>query len=82
MRKRPGFLRGVSFSFMITPDHTQFKLTGETIDKLAWETVPQPPYSPDFALSDFHLFSPFKEGLRGTKFYDNDEVKENVLKWL
>ena len=58
------------------------QLTCETINKLAWETLPRPPCSLDLAPSDSHLFGPFKEALHGTKFYDNYKVKENVLKWL
>jgi len=34
------------------------------------------------APSDFHLFGPVKEHLRGQKFADDDEVMEAVLSWL
>ena len=34
------------------------------------------------ASSDFHLFGPIKEHLRGQKFADDDEVMEAVLSWL
>ena len=34
------------------------------------------------ALSDFHLFGPMKEHLRGQKFADDDEVMEAVQSWL
>jgi len=34
------------------------------------------------APSDFHLFDPLKEKLRGKKFNGNNNVKENVLNWL
>jgi hypothetical protein len=32
-------------------------------------------HSPDLAPSDFHLFGPMKEHLRGLKFYTDDELK-------
>ena len=32
--------------------------------------------------SDFHLFGPMKEHLRGQKFADDDEVMEAVQSWL
>jgi len=37
-----------------------------------------PPYSPDLAQSDYHIFGPLKEALRGRRFTSNDEVKEAV----
>ena len=38
----------------------------------------QPPYSPDLAPSDFHLFGPMKDYLRGYQFTDDDrnEVRQ------
>jgi hypothetical protein len=35
-----------------------------------------PPYSPDLASNDFHLFSPLKDHLGGQKFYMDDELKQ------
>ena len=34
------------------------------------------------APSDFHLFGPMKEHLRGQKFADDDEVMDAVQSWL
>jgi len=34
------------------------------------------------ASSDFHLFGPIKEHLRGQKFADEDEVMQTVQSWL
>ena len=56
-----------------------------TVAKLAemhWETLEQPPYSPDLAPSDFHLFGPLKEELGGQRFEDDEEVEAFVLNWL
>jgi histone-lysine N-methyltransferase SETMAR len=42
-----------------------------------------PPYSPDFAPSDFHLFLHLKKHLAGKKkFDDDDEVQEQVMTWF
>ena len=38
--------------------------------------VPHPPYSPDLAPSDYHLFGPLKNDLRGTNFSEDEAVKE------
>ncbi|UYV71846.1 hypothetical protein LAZ67_9000653 [Cordylochernes scorpioides] len=37
------------------------------------ELVSHPPYSPDIAPSDFHLFPELKKNLGGTRFQDDDE---------
>lgn len=36
---------------------------------------PHPPYSPDLAPCDYHLFTHLKEHLGGMQFDDEDEVK-------
>jgi hypothetical protein len=41
-----------------------------------------PAYSPDLAPSDFHLFGPLKEALRGRRFPCDDDVKAAVHQWL
>ena len=56
--------------------------TVQTINNLGWELLPHPPYSPDLAPSDFHLFGPLKEFTKGTKFESDDEVKSVVSDWL
>ena len=40
-----------------------------------------PPYSPDVAPSDFHLFLHLKKHLTGKKF-DEDDVVQDVMKWF
>ena len=44
--------------------------------------LPHPPYSPDLAPSDFHLFGPLKDALRGTRFEDDESVICAVRTWL
>ena len=39
--------------------------TVETINHLCFEVLEHPAYSPDLALSDYHLFGPLKDVLRG-----------------
>jgi len=41
-----------------------------------------PAYNPDLAPSDFHLFRPLKQALRGRRFSCDDDVKAAVLQWL
>ena len=35
-------------------------------------------YSPNLAPSDFHIFDPLKDALRGRRFVDDDELKHGV----
>ena len=44
--------------------------------------LPLPPYSPGLAPSDYHLFGPVEEGLRGKHYASNEEVKTVLKKWL
>ena len=61
--------------------HTSLK-TREVISSFGWTTISHSPYSPDLAPSDFHLFGPLKESLRGRHFSSDEEVKTAVRKWL
>lgn len=54
------------------------KTTMTMIKNLKWQLLPHPPYSPDLAPSDFHLFGPMKEPLRGIRFKDEKEIKRAV----
>jgi len=56
--------------------------TMDTIQKRKWNVLPRPPYSPDLAPSDYHLFGPLKEHLDGKKFRNNEEVIQDVQEWL
>jgi histone-lysine N-methyltransferase SETMAR len=49
----------------------------ETLKQLKWEA-----YSPDLVPSDFHLFRPLKEAVRGRQFSCDDDVKAAVHQWL
>jgi histone-lysine N-methyltransferase SETMAR len=53
-----------------------------TIEELRFECIPHPPYSPDLASSDFHVFGPLKDALSGTLFRDDEEVWSAVHEWL
>ena len=61
--------------------HTRLK-TREVISSFGWTTISHPPYSSDLERSDFPLFGPLKETLRGRRFSSDEEVKTAVRKWL
>ena len=56
--------------------------TLETLKQLKWEAMEHPDYSPDLAPSDFHLFGPLENALRGRRFSCDDDVKSAVYQWL
>jgi len=52
--------------------------TQKLVTTFGWEQIDHPPYSPDLAPSDFHLFLHLKSFLAGRQIHD-DEDKETVL---
>lgn len=54
------------------------KETQQKLATLGWETVAHPPYSPDLAPSDYHLFRPLKHHLAGRKFTNYDNLKSDI----
>jgi hypothetical protein len=80
-RKCPGHLaRKVILHHDNARPHSA-RATQDRIQELQWELLEHPPYSPDLASSDFHLFGPLKDHLVGKCFAD-DEVTEKTVKRL
>jgi histone-lysine N-methyltransferase SETMAR len=52
--------------------------TQDLIATIGWEQFDHPPYSPDLAPSDFHVFMHLKTYLGSRQFHDDNEVKEAV----
>jgi hypothetical protein len=52
------------------------------IATFGWEQFDHPPYSPDLAPRDFHVFLHLKTFLGGRWFHDDNEVKETVNTWF
>jgi hypothetical protein len=80
--KRQGLL---SKRILLLHDNARPHTTAHTVYTLRvlkFEVLKHPPYSPDLAPSDFHLFGPMKEHLRGQKFADDNEVTEALQSWL
>lgn len=51
------------------------KITQQKIEELGWEVLPHPPYSPDLAPSDYHLFRSMQHSLAEKKFKNREEVE-------
>ncbi|KAK6735497.1 hypothetical protein RB195_018610 [Necator americanus] len=54
------------------------KQTNEKMEQISWDTVSHPPYSPDLARSDYHLFRPLKAFLAKKIFTKFEEVEPEV----
>ena len=52
------------------------------LEKLKWDVLDHPPYSPELAPGDFHLFLHLKKHLAGKKFDDDEEAQEEVMTWF
>ena len=76
-RKRPALFKSDQWHFHQdnTPIHNSILVT-DYWTKMGIKTVPQSPYSPDLAPSDFWLF----HKLRGCRYETIEEMKEAVTK--
>jgi hypothetical protein len=73
---------GNTFGFGALPLITAANRTRELLRRYNWEVLNHPPYSPDLAPSDFHLFGPSKKHLGGRRFATDGEVQQAVMSWL
>ena len=51
------------------------KSSHEKLLELGWIVIPHPPYSPDLAPTDYHLFRSLADHLRDKKFDDEHDLK-------
>lgn len=63
------------------PSHTT-KLVKATTEKLGWEVLAHPPYSPDLAPSDYHLFSSMAHALAEQHFKSYEDVEKWLSEWF
>ena len=54
------------------------ELTREKLMALEWEVLMHPPYSPDLAPTDFHLFRSLQNFLTGKTYENHDDLKTDV----
>ena len=50
-------------------------IVNKKLKQLKWELIKHPPYSPDIAPSDYHLFLSLSNQIKEKKFKDEDELK-------
>ncbi|UYV64634.1 hypothetical protein LAZ67_3001408 [Cordylochernes scorpioides] len=81
-RKSPGLL---SRKELLGHDNARphaARTTQTLLENFKWEFFTHPPYSPDLAPSDFHLFPALKLHLGGKHFANDDEVQAEAKHWL
>jgi histone-lysine N-methyltransferase SETMAR len=54
----------------------------QKIKDLNWEILDHPPYSPDLAPSDYHLFRSLQNHLNNKKFERFEEVNDDILAYF
>ncbi|KAJ4434372.1 hypothetical protein ANN_22932 [Periplaneta americana] len=80
--KRRGMLNsGVIFLHDNARPHTA-RRTATKLQEFNWEVLDHPPYSPDLAPSDYHLFMYIKTWLGSKRFDDDEELKTGIVGWL
>lgn len=58
------------------------KSVSDVLKQLNWEMLPHPPYSPDIAPSDYHLFRSMAHGLAKQQFKNYQDVKKWLDEWI
>lgn len=50
--------------------------------KFEWDVLPHPPYSPDLAPSDYHLFRSLQNSLDGETFQSIEDIKNHLARFF
>ncbi|XKL63434.1 hypothetical protein PGB90_005798 [Kerria lacca] len=80
--KRPGLLSKKVFLIHDNARPHSAQITQEKLEKFKWKVFEHPPYSPDLAPSDYHLFSNLKKNFGGRRFNCTQEIETTVTEYL
>lgn len=77
--KRPELAnrKGVVFHHDNARPHTSVA-TCQRLHEFSWDVLPHPPYSPDLAPSDYHLFRSLQNSLMGKNFASLECIKKHL----
>lgn len=81
--KRPELAnrKGIMFHHDNARPHTSLATRTKLLE-LGWEVMSHPPYSPDLAPSDYHLFRSLQNFLNGKNFSNNDDLKSHLVEFF
>ena len=80
-KRRGKVTKGVLFLHDNAPTHRALA-TYQKLSNLGFQCLDHPPYSPDLAPSDYHLFPGLKEQLKSRHFSSDAEVVTAAETWL
>ena len=81
LQRRGKVTKGVLFLHDNAPAHRALA-TQNKLAYLGFQCLDHPPYSPDLAPSDYHLFPGLKKQLKGGHFSSDAEVVVAAKTWL
>ena len=73
--------KGIEFHHDNAGSHTSLATRTKLLE-LGWEVMSHPPYSPDLARSDYHLFRSLQNFLNGKNFSNNDDLKSHLAEFF
>ncbi|XP_043502667.1 histone-lysine N-methyltransferase SETMAR-like isoform X1 [Polistes fuscatus] len=81
--KRPELINseGIVFHHDNARSYTSLE-THQKLRGLGWEVLMHPPYSPDLAPSDYHLFRPLQSSLNGVKLTSKEACENQLLQFF
>ncbi|XP_076381130.1 histone-lysine N-methyltransferase SETMAR-like [Megalopta genalis] len=81
--KRPKLAnhKGIVFHHDNARPHTSLATRTKLLE-LGWEVMSHPPYSPDLAPTDYHLFLSLQNFLHGKNFSNDDSLKSQLIKFF
>uniref|UniRef100_A0A8R1EH35 Histone-lysine N-methyltransferase SETMAR n=1 Tax=Caenorhabditis japonica TaxID=281687 RepID=A0A8R1EH35_CAEJA len=66
----------------ITPKPHMAKTTKSLLATFSWTVLARPPYRPDLAPTDYHLFSDMQRSLEGTDFKTISDVENWIVSYF
>lgn len=82
-QKRPTLAnrKGIVFHHDNARPHVSLQ-TRQKLLEFGWDVIPHPPYSPDLAPTDFHLFRSLQNSLNGKQYNSLEDCKKHMEEFI